>query len=233
MSLLGAAAVLQVKDWGGGILCLLQNSSGVQLYICLISGRSDFVAIIIHGVLLSMKYCWDRRERQTSNVEYLFLIYEHNPHVYLKDSGAVFKGVRVADIIDQADDVTGQIVIGQVIKVREHFMKLRRERMFKVNLKKKSGASAGLDRLWQTNNVCAPIFYECWYIRISLCTAAQQGESVFSSRRNAIINTKRAADVLLATLKFTMFHMQGSVYFASQCSCFGQDTHTWNDRTNM
>lgn len=57
MSLLGAAAVLQVKDWGGGILCLLQNSRGVQPYICLTSGRSDFAAIIIHGVLLSMKYC--------------------------------------------------------------------------------------------------------------------------------------------------------------------------------
>lgn len=62
MSLLGAAAVLQVKDWGGGILCLLQNSRGLQPYICLISGRSDFAAIIIHGVLLSMKYCWGRRK---------------------------------------------------------------------------------------------------------------------------------------------------------------------------
>lgn len=53
--------------------------------------------------------------------------------LYLKDSGAVFKGVRVADIIDQADDVTGQIVIGQVVKVREHFMKLRGECTFNVS----------------------------------------------------------------------------------------------------
>lgn len=44
---------------------------------------------------------------------------------YLEDSGAVFKGVRVADIIDQADNVTGHISIRQVVEVREHFMKLR------------------------------------------------------------------------------------------------------------
>lgn len=44
---------------------------------------------------------------------------------YLEDSGTVFKGVRAADIIDQADDVTGHISIRQVVKVREHFMKLR------------------------------------------------------------------------------------------------------------
>lgn len=46
---------------------------------------------------------------------------------YLKDFGAVFKGVRVADIIDQADNVAGQIGIRQVVEVGEHFMKLRGE----------------------------------------------------------------------------------------------------------
>lgn len=48
-------------------------------------------------------------------------------HVYLEDFGAVFKGVRVADIIDQADNVAGQISIRQVVEVREHFMKLSGE----------------------------------------------------------------------------------------------------------
>lgn len=57
MSRLGAAAVLQVKDCGGGILCLRQNSRGLQAYSCRTSGRSDLAAIIIHGILLSMKYC--------------------------------------------------------------------------------------------------------------------------------------------------------------------------------
>lgn len=47
--------------------------------------------------------------------------------IYLKDAGAVFKGVWVADIIDQADDVTGQFHIGQVVKVWEDFTELRRE----------------------------------------------------------------------------------------------------------
>lgn len=46
---------------------------------------------------------------------------------YLEDFGAVFKGVRVADIVDQADNVTGQISVRQVVEVREHFMKLRGE----------------------------------------------------------------------------------------------------------
>lgn len=46
--------------------------------------------------------------------------------MYLEDFGAVFKGVRVADIIDQADNVAGQISIGQVVEVGEYFMKLRR-----------------------------------------------------------------------------------------------------------
>lgn len=46
---------------------------------------------------------------------------------YLEDFGAVFKGVRVADIIDQADNVTGQISIRQIVKVREYFMKLIEE----------------------------------------------------------------------------------------------------------
>lgn len=44
---------------------------------------------------------------------------------YLEDFGAVLKGARVADIIDQADNVTSQISVRQVVEVREHFMKLR------------------------------------------------------------------------------------------------------------
>lgn len=44
---------------------------------------------------------------------------------YLEDFGAVFKGVRVADVVDQADDVAGQVGIRQVVEVGEHFMKLR------------------------------------------------------------------------------------------------------------
>lgn len=47
---------------------------------------------------------------------------------YLKDVGAVFERIRVADIIDQADNVTGQIGIGQEVEVRKHFMKLRGKR---------------------------------------------------------------------------------------------------------
>lgn len=43
--------------------------------------------------------------------------------VLLKYFGTVFKGVRVTDVIDQADHVTGQISISQVIEVRKHFMK--------------------------------------------------------------------------------------------------------------
>lgn len=44
---------------------------------------------------------------------------------YLKDFGAVFKGVRIADVIDEADNVAGHISIRQVVDVGEHFMKLR------------------------------------------------------------------------------------------------------------
>lgn len=47
--------------------------------------------------------------------------------IYLKDAGAVFKGIRLADIIHQADDVAGQIHIRQVVKVWEHFVKLGTE----------------------------------------------------------------------------------------------------------
>lgn len=47
---------------------------------------------------------------------------------YLEDFSAVLKGVRVADIIDQADDVTGQISIRQEVEVRKDFMKLGEER---------------------------------------------------------------------------------------------------------
>lgn len=46
---------------------------------------------------------------------------------YLKDFGAVFKGVRIADVIDEADNVAGQIGIRQVVEVGEHFMKLTGE----------------------------------------------------------------------------------------------------------
>lgn len=46
---------------------------------------------------------------------------------YLEDFGAVFEGVRVADVVDQADDVAGQVGIRQVVEVREDFMKLRRK----------------------------------------------------------------------------------------------------------
>lgn len=44
---------------------------------------------------------------------------------YLEDFGAVLEGVGVADVVHQADNVTGQIAVGQVVKVREHFVKLR------------------------------------------------------------------------------------------------------------
>lgn len=46
--------------------------------------------------------------------------------LYLEDFGAIIEGVWVADVIHQADDVTGQVGVGQVVQVREHFMKLRR-----------------------------------------------------------------------------------------------------------
>lgn len=136
MSRLGAAAVLQVKDWGGGILCLLQNSRGLQPYICLISGRSDFAAIIIHGVLLSMKYCCrqqgdgdeQRRVKKLKVTVCLFTAWAKHARCYLKDFGAVLKGVRVADVIDQTDNVAGQVSIRQVVEVREHFMKLSGEK---------------------------------------------------------------------------------------------------------
>lgn len=46
--------------------------------------------------------------------------------LYLKNFGAVFKGVRVAGIIDQADNVTSQIRVRQVVEVGEYFMQLKR-----------------------------------------------------------------------------------------------------------
>jgi hypothetical protein len=58
MSLLGASAALQVKAWGGGILCFLQKSVGERLYSCLTSCRSDFAATIKQGILLSIKCCY-------------------------------------------------------------------------------------------------------------------------------------------------------------------------------
>lgn len=57
ISLLGASAVLQVKAWGGGILCFLQKSVGEMLCSCLTSCRSDFAATIKQGILLSIKCC--------------------------------------------------------------------------------------------------------------------------------------------------------------------------------
>lgn len=55
---------------------------------------------------------------------------KHRP-IYLENSGTVLKGIRVADIIDKADDVTGHFIIRQVVKVREDFMKLvRTQRRF-------------------------------------------------------------------------------------------------------
>lgn len=129
MSLLGAAAVSQVKDWGGGILCFLQNSSGVQPYSCLTSGRSDLAAIIMHGVLLSMKYCCDQRARQTDAEEGEAWPWGASGAwtSYLEDSGAVLEGVGVADVVDQADHVAGQVVVRQVVKVGEDFVQLRGE----------------------------------------------------------------------------------------------------------
>lgn len=50
-----------------------------------------------------------------------------NTQFYLKDSGTVFKGVGVTDIINQTDNVAGQITIRKVIQVGKHFMKLKRE----------------------------------------------------------------------------------------------------------
>lgn len=58
ISLLGASAVLQVKAWGGGILCFLQKSVGEILCSCLTSCRSDFAATIKQGILLSIKCCY-------------------------------------------------------------------------------------------------------------------------------------------------------------------------------
>lgn len=43
---------------------------------------------------------------------------------YLEDSGAVVEGVGVADVVDQADDVAGQVVVRQVVKVGEDFVEL-------------------------------------------------------------------------------------------------------------
>lgn len=46
-------------------------------------------------------------------------------HWYLEDPGAVLKGVRVADVVDQTDYVAGQVVVRQVVEVREHFVQLQ------------------------------------------------------------------------------------------------------------
>lgn len=63
ISLLGISTVLQVKAWGGGILCFLQNSAGEILYSCLTSCKSDFAATTKHGILLSMKCCCKFKEK--------------------------------------------------------------------------------------------------------------------------------------------------------------------------
>lgn len=44
--------------------------------------------------------------------------------LYLEDSGAVLEGVGVADVVDQADDVAGHVVVRQVVKVGEDFVQL-------------------------------------------------------------------------------------------------------------
>lgn len=64
ISLLGTSAVLQVKAWGGGILCFLQNSAGEILYSCLTSCKSDLAATTKHGILLSMKCCCKFKEKR-------------------------------------------------------------------------------------------------------------------------------------------------------------------------
>lgn len=64
ISLLGTSTVLQVKAWGGGILCFLQNSAGEILYSCLTSCKSDFAATTKHGILLSMKCCCKFKEKK-------------------------------------------------------------------------------------------------------------------------------------------------------------------------
>lgn len=63
ISLLGISTVLQVKAWGGGILCFLQNSAGEILYSCLTSCKSDFAATTKQGILLSMKCCCKVEEK--------------------------------------------------------------------------------------------------------------------------------------------------------------------------
>lgn len=65
ISLLGTSAVLQVKAWGGGILCFLQNSAGEILYSCLTSCKSDLAATTKHGILLSMKCCCKFKEKKS------------------------------------------------------------------------------------------------------------------------------------------------------------------------
>lgn len=69
ISLLGTSTVLQVKAWGGGILCFLQNSAGEILYSCLTSCKSDFAATTKHGILLSMKCCCKFKRKEDTVYE--------------------------------------------------------------------------------------------------------------------------------------------------------------------
>lgn len=38
--------------------------------------------------------------------------------------GAVFKGARVVDVIHQTDDITGQVLVRQELKIWHHLMEL-------------------------------------------------------------------------------------------------------------
>lgn len=81
-------------------------------------------SLAVHEVLLLAQRDRDEQRWLKKLNVCLFTSWAKHALCYLKDFGAVFKGVRVADVIDQTDNVAGHIIIRQVVKVREHFMKL-------------------------------------------------------------------------------------------------------------
>lgn len=98
----------------------LQRTAAVHLFdLRQVRLRRDHHAwyLAVHEVLLRRER--ERRLRCRSSFAVMCARF------YLEDRGAVLEGVRVADIVEQADDVTGQIGLRQGVEVREHFMKLR------------------------------------------------------------------------------------------------------------
>lgn len=138
-------------------------------------------SLAVHEVLLLAQRHGDE-QRRVSKLKVnvcLLTAWDKRAACYLKDFGAVFKGVRVADVIDQTDNIAGQVSIRQVVKVREHFMKLSGQKNMDY-CKFKMLSEAKKKIIWLSDWHCT-----VENIRISPWTPVLRGESVLKYKQVA------------------------------------------------